>query len=203
MAHTDDEYADFVAHPRYGQHPHFTGLNPQENYLPESEHYAFLHWHSPVGSRIANTAIVANVSRQTSATVPVTHYFDTKRQCRDCTRPFIFFAKEQQFWYEELGFRLDGDCIRCFTCRKKRRGLENARMRYEELFHVACRTIGEDREFVKCWLELVEGAIFHCSKVAQMRALLGRLFLQATDNEKRELLKLLGRLEVIATENGG
>ena len=101
------EYRDFVVHPRYGQGPRITGLNP------ETDHAArvFLHWHSPQWSRIPNTAILADLSRQSTATVPVTHYFEVKRRCRDCGKPLIFFAVEQQYWYEELGFGLDSDCV--------------------------------------------------------------------------------------------
>ncbi|WP_405632352.1 zinc-ribbon domain containing protein [Pseudoalteromonas sp. Ld20] len=27
-------------------------------------------------------------------------YIDIQKQCVDCHRPFIFFAKEQQYWFE-------------------------------------------------------------------------------------------------------
>ena len=97
-----DDYSKFVDHPRYGHQPRVTGLNPDTNYAD-----VFLHWHSGKEYRIPNTAIPADLSRQAKATVPVTHYFDVRRQCRDCGRPFIFFAEEQKYWYEELKFKLD------------------------------------------------------------------------------------------------
>jgi hypothetical protein len=109
-------FRDFVTHPRYGQGPRITGLDPQDG--PETAG-VFLHWHSREGVRIPDTAIPADLSRQTPATCAVTHYFDSKRQCADCGEPFIFYADEQKHWYEELGFGLDADCVRCVVCRKR------------------------------------------------------------------------------------
>jgi Probable zinc-ribbon domain len=145
MARALDEYATFVAHPRYGQRPRLTGLNPELDYLTGT---VFIHWHSPLGCRIENTAIVADTSKQLPATIPVTHYLDAKRQCRECGRQFLFFALEQKYWYEELGFGLNSDCVRCITCRKQQQGLALAQVRYEELFHVADRTFEASLEFV-------------------------------------------------------
>ena len=110
-------FDDYVEHPLYGRVPRVTGLNPKEDFGGN----VFLHWHSPEDVRIPNTAVQADTSKQPTATVAVTHYFDSKRTCRDCQRPFLFFAEEQKYWYEELGFRLDADCIRCVECRKKHR----------------------------------------------------------------------------------
>ena len=41
----------------------------------------------------------------------MTHYFDAKRVCRKCERPFLFFAEEQKYWYEDLRFPLEADCL--------------------------------------------------------------------------------------------
>lgn len=161
----------FVAHPRYGLRPRVTGLNP----APDTLGAVVLHWHSPEQVRIPHTAIAADLSRQTPATVPVTHYFDVKRQCRDCGRPFIFFAEEQKHWYEELGFVLDADCVRCVECRQAQRGLDRQRQRYEELFHVPGRTVLEDLEFVECSLSLVEAGHFHARQLERVRRTLKRV----------------------------
>lgn len=158
MTCSTDRYALFVDHPRYGRRPNVTGLNPSP--MDPGVH---LHWNAtthkeivarykaivgkewPFGDfsaycertkRIPNTAIVADLSRQTRATVPVTHYFDLDRQCRDCNRSFIFFAQEQKHWYEQLGFGLDSDCVRCVDCRKQQQGIARYREIYESLFHV-------------------------------------------------------------------
>lgn len=166
------EFREFVVHPRYGQGPRTTGLNPQGDFATG---LVFLHWHSPEGVRIPNTAIAADLSRQASATVPVTHYFDAKRQCADCRKPFIFFAAEQQYWYEELGFPLESDCVRCVFCRKKQQGLELSRLRYEELFHIQGRTPGQNRAMVECALSLVEAGIFGRRQLERTRSILKTL----------------------------
>ena len=155
------DYREFVTHPRYGQGPRTTGLNPEADYAGD----VFLHWHSPRGSRIPNTAIPADVSRQSRATVPVTHYFDVVRQCRDCGKRFIFFAAEQKYWYEELGFGLESDCVRCVVCRKKEQGIGLKRERYEELFHIADRNAEQSLEMADCCLALVAAQVFHKQKV--------------------------------------
>ena len=163
-----DEYLEFVTHPRYGQRPRITGLNPETDYGGD----VFLHWHSPKECRIPNTAICANLSRQAPATVSVTHYFDVKRQCHDCGKPFIFFAEEQKYWYEELGFGLDSDCVRCVPCRKKQQGIARLREKYEELFHIPERTIDQNLEMAECCLGLIEASVFHKQQLQHIRILL-------------------------------
>jgi hypothetical protein len=164
-----DDYSKFVDHPRYGHQPHVTGLNPDTNYTD-----VFLHWHSAKEYRIPNTAIPADLSRQAKATVQVTHYFDVRRQCRDCGRPFIFFAEEQKYWYEVLGFGLDSDCVRCVPCRKKQQGIAALRERYEDLFHVSHRTVDDTLEMAECCLQLIEASVFHERQVEHVRALLNQ-----------------------------
>lgn len=167
---TMDDYSQFVKHPRYGQQPRITGLSPETDYGGD----VFLHWHSPKECRIPNTAIQANLPLQSPATVPVTHYFDVKRQCQDCGKPFIFFAKEQQYWYEELGFGLDSDCVRCVPCRKKQRGTAHLRYRYEELFHIPGKTVDQNLEMAECCMDLVEASIFNGKQTQHIRTLLNR-----------------------------
>jgi Probable zinc-ribbon domain len=154
-----------------------------------------LHWHSPEGVRIPNTAIPADLSRQMPATVPVTHYFDAKRQCADCGRPFIFFAAEQKYWYEDLGFPLESDCVRCVVCRKKQQGLELNRERYEELFHVQERTSEQDLEMAECALSLVEASIFGKRQLERVRSTLKKI---PSDPKLQALWK-----RVLALEGGG
>lgn len=166
------EFREYVVHPRYGQGPHVTGLNPQSDLTTGR---VFLHWHSPEGVRIPNTAIAADLSKQGRATIPVTHFFDAKRTCADCRRPFIFFAAEQKYWYEELGFPLESDCVRCAICRKRQQGLEQSRQRYEELFHMQDRTTAQNRELAECSLSLVEAGLFNKRQLERVRSILKAL----------------------------
>lgn len=163
------DYRKFVDHPRYGRYPQITGLNPADD--PRTGRIQ-LHWHSPPGVRIADTAIAADLSRQAPATIPVTHYFDVRRSCVDCGRPFIFFAAEQQYWYEALGFPLDADCVRCVPCRKTQRGLEFHRTRYEELFQLQSRSSDQDLDLADSALCLVEHGWFGTRVLDRVRAVL-------------------------------
>jgi len=163
------DFRRFVAHPRYGRGPGITGLDPDTDMTSAS---VFVHWHSPHGVRIPNTAIVADISKQVPATIAVTHYFDAMRTCADCGRPFIFFAVEQKFWYEVLGFPLESDCVRCVPCRRKQRGLEFHRHRYEEWFHLRDRTPRQDLEIAESALTLIEAGVFGKRVLERVRAIL-------------------------------
>lgn len=163
------DYSQFVAHPRYGRGPRFTDVRPREK---------------PLGYRlttdisdnlIGGTAVEADLDRQTSSPVPVLYYFDLKRVCVDCHRPFIFFAEEQKYWYESLGFVLDADCIRCVECRNLQQGLDRRRQRYEELFHREERSAEENLEMAECCLDLVEGGRFHGRQTGRVRMLLNKI----------------------------
>lgn len=189
-----DDYADFVAHPRYGRRPRLTGLDP----IPDPLGRVYLHWHSPAGVRVPYTAIAADLTRQPPATVPVTHYFDAKRQCRDCQRPFLFFAEEQQYWYEELGFALESDCVRCSDCRRAQRGLEQLRERYAELLHVRDRTLEQELALAECCLTLVEARVFGERPLERVRAVLNRVpheLAAAARDRVAELRERLARLD--------
>ena len=105
------EYADYVENPRYGREPRITGFDP-----PEQPDMGILHWIFPPESRIPNTGILADPNRQKVTSFPMFYYFDQKKICNDCQRPFLFFAEEQKFWYEELRFDLNSTCIHCFPC---------------------------------------------------------------------------------------
>jgi len=168
-----DEFADYVDHPRYGQRPRITGLHPHRpERFKAGEPLVKLHWHSPEPDRIANTAVEADISRQIFTTFPVTHYFDTKRVCRDCRRPFLFFADEQKHWYEELGFSIEVDCVRCVACRKQQQGISRQRERYEQLFHVEPRTPAENLEMAECCLAMIEASVFSRRQTERVRMLL-------------------------------
>ena len=160
-------------HPRYGRRPCITGLHPVEPATIEpGEPYVRFHWHSSEPDRIANTAIKADVSLQRITTMGVTHYFDVKRVCQGCRRPFLFFAAEQKHWYEELGFSLEADCNRCVPCRKQQQGIARQRETYQRLFHVEHRTPEENLEMAECCLALMEASVFDRRQTERVRMLI-------------------------------
>ena len=160
------DYSHFVEHSRYGRGPRFTDIRPREVPLG----YRLTTYISD--NTIGGTAVEANLERQACSPVPVLYYFDLKRECVECGRPFIFFAEEQKHWYETLGFVLDADCVRCIDCRNRQHGLERQRHRYEELFHRDDRTVDENIEMAECSVTLIENGIFQPRHTERVRMLL-------------------------------
>lgn len=186
---TRKEFEGYVDHPRFGRYPHYTGQNPQNDW----ESGIHLHWHSKPETRIPNTAIVADVLRQPKALFPRTHYFDEKRICRGCNKPFIFFAQEQKHWYEELGFPLDADCVRCIHCRKKEQWIARQKKRYDALFHNTDRTVDETLDMADYCLTLIEEGVFTMKQEPHVRMLMNSTKAQHT----QQYAKLLERLNAL------
>ena len=149
-----DNFSDYVEHPRYGYAPFITGLNP----VSDSKGTVWPHWHSPKQCRIPNTAITANTELHNTGLGHVTHYFDVDRECVDCGRRFLFFAREQQYWYETLRFSLSANCIRCTDCRKSERDLKSLRYQYEKILHQAVRSEKQQLKLAEYAIMLVERA---------------------------------------------
>lgn len=210
-----DKLHHVADHPRYGRLPNLTGLNPNPN-----DANVHLHWNTwtrqeiiekyksasgevlPFGDfsadvsyakRIPNTAILADPSKQTRATIPVTHYFDLERICLDCRRRFIFFAEEQKYWYEELGFGLESDCIRCTDCRKRQQEVARLRRRYELLFHIENKSEEIVFELATCCVKLVEHKVFTIRRLEFARMLLNRIDRDSELRKRKEYVDLVRR----------
>lgn len=206
------DYTSHVEHPRLGKSPRFTGLDPN----PDSPG-VHLHWNTGFwteaqlgligdylrrllvlsgaiseGSRclIFGTAILADLDRQTKAAIPVTHYYDLDRACRDCGRRFLFFAAEQRHWYEELGFPLESDCVRCHLCRRVRRIAARRKQRYDELLHRGDRTVDESIELADCCLHLIEGGDFKPRRTQRVRELLNQIAQHGRSHDRCNELKI-------------
>lgn len=80
------------------------------------------------------TALIANTTLQNFAVYPRKYYVDILKECRQCHRPFIFFAREQRYWFETLKFYVDADCVHCPKCRRESRVLQRRLRRYSDLF---------------------------------------------------------------------
>ncbi|MEO6035527.1 MAG: zinc-ribbon domain-containing protein [Verrucomicrobiota bacterium] len=217
------KYDDYVKHPRYGHRPRYTGLNPNPYDLNIQLHsnatnvrelqkravQVFgkkLGYMTPLEqltpkepARISNTAIRAEPGLQNHPTLPVTHYFDVERVCRDCKRPFIFFAEEQKYWYETLKFPLDSDCVRCPNCRKTERFLARTRATYERLAGTKNRNWKDDLKMAGSALTLVENGLFGGRVIQTIR----RLLKTAPENErvKNDYLNLAMRLKQLEKQN--
>lgn len=182
----------YVDHPRYGAAPRFTGLDADMDSMDVHLHYrlrtltrpmleAFRRggWPIPeIGDDdpelIPGTAIVADLTKQTPAPVPVTHYYDEERRCIDCRQRFIFFAEEQRHWYEELRFPLGADCVRCYPCRRREQDMQRTKQDYDHLMTLAEPTPDDLARMAFARLLLVESGRFRSRQLDDVRAFLNR-----------------------------
>ncbi len=105
---------ELVPHPRYGKTPALHGED--FSHAARFGIYQFQPaWTFPA------TRIRADESKQNYSVIPKKEYVDVLCRCRECRRWFIFFAKEQQYWFEELRFFVDSTCVHCPECRHTRR----------------------------------------------------------------------------------
>lgn len=211
----DTKYDAYVEHPRYGRRPRYTGLdlNPYDLKVQLHANATNVHelqkralqvfgkklgYMTPLERitpktpfRIPGTAIKADPSKQNQPTVPVTHYYDVERVCRNCRQPFIFFAEEQKYWYETLRFPLDSDCIRCPSCRKAERFLARNRATYERLAAMKERDWKDNFKMAGSALTLVENGVFGSRVIQTIRRLLKTI----PESERSEIgyLSLLAR----------
>lgn len=102
---------DLVPHPRYG-----TTVVPSGCTATEAEVRRSFYGYSD-RTIYPESAILADFSRQNYSTFPRGYYVDMLADCRTCRRPFLFFAREQKYWYEDLHFYIDTDCVHCPLCR--------------------------------------------------------------------------------------
>ena len=170
-----DKYAEYVEHPRFGKGPIYTGFDPDCNNTEVHLRCRPAIRPDRLWGAISGTAITADLSKQTPATIPITHYYDEDRTCHNCARHFIFFALEQKYWYEELKFPLDADCVCCSTCRKANQKIALQQKRYEELCHIENRTIDEMFEMANCCLTLIEQGFFSDRQTEHVRAIINQL----------------------------
>lgn len=220
----DSKYDKYVEHPRYGRRPHYTGLNPnpydvlhvhlhsnatniheiQRNYVQLfGKRLGFLKDLEAVTPkeirRIPGTAIKADPSKQNRPTIPVTHYYDIECDCRSCRRQFIFFAEEQKHWYEELGFRLEVDCVLCPPCRKRVQSLATKRAAYERLVKSKNRDWRENLQMVNYAVSLSEEGVFSRRVVERMRAALKTV--PAEERDRPSYKKLIARIKAISEQD--
>ncbi|HAH46874.1 MAG TPA: hypothetical protein DCM07_18890 [Planctomycetaceae bacterium] len=120
-------YDEFVWHPRYTD-----ASKPSGHNIPLKKVKASCIAHSNE-TIYPDSAIPANLDKQTPSCVQIHYYVDILKQCTKCKRKFIFFAQEQKFWYEELGFVIYAGCSSCPECRKFKQKTRHTFQRYSGL----------------------------------------------------------------------
>ncbi len=152
----------FVNHPRYGDKPRFTNDKYTLDEIVQS------HWKYTESEIILGTTIDADITKQNYSVFPIPIYVDLLKKCMQCQRKFIFYAKEQQHWYEELGFYVDADCTKCVDCRKKEQSVKQLIRQYEHLICLESRSEQEDSRLKEVALKLYQlGYIKNKAKIGK------------------------------------
>ena len=131
--------ANYVNHPLYGSEPIPSGNSYTKQEIDNA------HWRNKSVRYYPETAIPAATEKQSDNVYPRQLYVDIAEQCVDCHRPFLFFAKEQQYWFEELKFWIDAHAIKCSECRKKTRAINRLQISYANLVIKESRTPEENQ----------------------------------------------------------
>lgn len=155
---------NLVPHPRYGTEVIASGFDLD----PSEVRRGF--WQYAHRTIFPVSAIPANVRKQNYSVMPRKCYVDMLKQCRQCRRSFLFFAKEQKHWFETLGLYVDADCVSCPECRKSNQELGRRVKRYSR--HIMAPAIeGKELEtLVRDAAFLVEAGYFrNLSKVRWLK----------------------------------
>ena len=116
----------FIHHPLYGNIPLIEGQwgsYPDPNFKPKI----------PVGAAPGNVALQEFCSH---CHLPQYFYVDKQSVCVQCGKDFIFQAKEQKFWYENLKFNFHSHAIRCLDCRKKKRNEKSIKIQNDKAYEI-------------------------------------------------------------------
>lgn len=155
---------DYVRHPRFGNKPIVSEFSFSQEDIEQA------HWSYAGKQYFPYTAIPADIEKQNYSVLPRSIYVDIEVCCEGCNRLFIFFAKEQKYWFETLNFYVDADCRRCSDCRIKVREIKSLQMKYESLQKISIRTTEEATELKQVALELYQlGYIKNVSKIDQIK----------------------------------
>jgi tetratricopeptide (TPR) repeat protein len=68
---------------------------------------------------IPHGAVMGDPNRQVLyGSFPKYYFEDIEKTCIQCGNDFIFSAKEQKHWYEDLQFIIYAECLKCMACRR-------------------------------------------------------------------------------------
>ena len=121
-----------VFHPRYGDEVVSTSskATPAEIQASYKSVYAL--------EIFTESAIHADLRKQNHEWIDAQQYYaDILLRCPKCRRRFIFFAREQQFWHEELKIHISVKAKYCWECAEKNRTVKAAYARYQEFATLA------------------------------------------------------------------
>jgi hypothetical protein len=108
--------AKFLNHPQYGKIPLIDVTYVDYHQKVHTVQVIDIDYQPKL---IPYGAVRGNPRKQTMfSAFPKYFYEDESKECIQCGNEFIFSAKEQKYWYEDLGFCLYAKCQRCKDCRR-------------------------------------------------------------------------------------
>lgn len=171
MKNETNKYDDFAEHQWYGKRPLFTDLKPK---MTTADQFA-LPTRCGGNKRVEGTAVAADMSKQSKRSYSVKYYMDEIHQCVDCRRQFIFFAREQKYWFEELQMPIEVIGRRCFECRSADKNSKKQMKRYAALKHLDDPSLEEVKFMATFCLSQLEAEVFHQKQIQTLRAYLNKL----------------------------
>lgn len=191
MKASNHKLKNLVPHPKYGAEVIPSGYNFDPNEVREG----FWMYRSRIV--FPESAIPANIDKQNFATFPREYYVDMLKQCRVCQRHFLFFAEEQKYWFETLGFFVDADCVLCPECRASNQELKRRIRRYSERITDNALSEREMETLLKDATFLVEAGYFkNLNKVGALKNRARKLV-----PESEALSELVSALDVALQTN--
>jgi len=125
--------------------------------------------------------IRADSAKQNYSTVPRFFYFPRLRTCKRCGRWFLFSAREQKFWYEDLSFYVDSTAVECANCRKQVRETKADLERYVEGVKLTTLEDAQLVELARLGVRLLQAGVLKNDQ--SLRGVLNRV----EDKEKWQL----------------
>jgi hypothetical protein len=148
----------FQQHPLYGKIPWVVRRHPG---LKDSEGFDLSYKPDlPAGT------VRGDPSKQNlcfCCNFPMYFYVDQQKHCLQCSTAFTFTAKEQKFWYEQLGFYGTSTAIRCPPCRRNSRSETDLRRQIA----AATETLRASPEDVQALIDLAAAIIRYSQRTAQ------------------------------------
>ncbi len=155
---------ELVTHPRYGASTISSGLSVPEDVIRQG------FWRNQGDWLFPESVLIADPSKQNYSVFPRAYYVDVLRNCRKCERRFIFFAREQRYWFETLRFYVDADCVDCPVCRRDSQVTRRRLRRYSDLLQKAAPS---DRELMSLVDDgaylLTNGTLRRLDRIGQLK----------------------------------
>ncbi len=164
MKASNNKLKNLVPHPKYGAAVIASGYGFDPNEVRDG----FWMYRSRIV--FPESAIPADIDKQNFAIFPRKYYVDMLKQCRECQRSFLFFAQEQKYWFETLGFFVDADCVLCPECRASNQELKRRIKRYSERITESVLSEREMETLLKDAAFLVQAGYFkNLNKVSALK----------------------------------